>query len=157
ITMTARAEGRSVAITVADTGPGIDPSHHAEIFDEFRRLNTGASQGIGVGLAIVQRASRLLGHPVRVDRALGAGAMFSVAAPLAATGVAGATASAAPARGLGVSTVLVLDNEESILAGMQAMLGGWGVRVRTAATLEDARAIVRRSRLRPDVILADYH
>lgn len=157
ITMTARAEGRSVAITVADTGPGIDPSHHAEIFDEFRRLNTGASQGIGLGLAIVQRASRMLGHPVRVDSALGAGAIFSIEAPLAAAGVAGATASAAPARGLGVSTVLVLDNEESILAGMQAMLGGWGVRVRTAATLEDARAIVRRSRLRPDVILADYH
>ena len=157
ITMSARHDGRSVAITVADTGPGIDPAHHAEIFEEFRRLDTGASQGIGLGLAIVQRASRMLGHPITLSSALGAGATFSIEAPLAASGILRLPATATPTRGIGVSTVLVLDNEESILAGMQAMLGGWGVRVRTAASLDDARAIVRRSRLRPDVILADYH
>lgn len=157
ITMSARQDGRSVAITVADTGPGIDPAHHAEIFEEFRRLDAGASQGIGLGLAIVQRASRMLGHPITLSSALGAGATFSIEAPLAASGILRLPTVATPTRGIGVSTVLVLDNEESILAGMQAMLGGWGVRVRTAASLDDARAIVRRSRLRPDVILADYH
>ncbi|MEP9403711.1 NahK/ErcS family hybrid sensor histidine kinase/response regulator [Sphingomonas sp. VNH70] len=157
ITMAARQDGSAVEITVADTGPGIDAAHHSEIFEEFRRLDAGASQGIGLGLAIVQRASRMLDHPIALKSAPGDGATFSVAVPLAVTGTARLPAPATPVRGIGVSTVLVLDNEESILAGMKAMVGGWGVRVHTAASLDDARAMVRRTRLRPDVILADYH
>ncbi len=77
ITMTARAEGRSVAITVADTGPGIDPSHHAEIFDEFRRLNTGASQGIGLGLAQCRRIVESSGGKLTVESSEGVGTKVS--------------------------------------------------------------------------------
>lgn len=156
-TMSARVIGRTVSIAVADTGPGIDPAHHGEVFEEFRRLDTGKSQGMGLGLAIVQRASRMLEHPIRLDSALGEGATFSIEAPLAAAGLRSFALPAAAQRGVGVASVLVLDNEAAILDGMRAMLGGWGVRVRTAATLEEARALVRRARTPPDVILADYH
>ena len=157
VTMSARADGREVSIAVADTGPGIDPAHHDEIFEEFRRLDSGTAQGMGLGLAIVQRAGRMLGHPVRLDSAPGAGATFSIQAPLAASGILRAAPAVAVPRGIGVSSVLVLDNEPAILDGMRAMLGGWGVRVRTATTLEEARTVLRRARTTPDVILADYH
>ena len=157
ITMSARHEGRSVVIAVADTGPGIDPADHDEIFEEFRRLDTGGTQGMGLGLAIVRRASRMLGHPVRLASAPGEGATFTIEVPFAALGLMRLPAAAASPRGIGVSSVLVLDNEESILAGMRAMLGGWGVKVRTATTLAQARTQVRRAREAPDMILADYH
>ena len=155
--MSARVVGRAVSIAVTDTGPGIDPAHHEEIFEEFRRLDAGQSMGMGLGLAIVQRASRMLDHPVRLTSAAGQGATFAIEAPLAAAGILRSAAPGAVQRGVGVSTVLVLDNEEAILEGMRAMLGGWGVKVRAAATLEQARTLVRRGRTPPDVILADYH
>ena len=157
VTMSARVVGRAVSIAVTDTGPGIDPAHHEEIFEEFRRLDAGQSMGMGLGLAIVQRASRMLDHPVRLTSAAGQGATFAIEAPLAAAGILRSAAPGAVQRGVGVSTVLVLDNEEAILEGMRAMLGGWGVKVRAAATLEQARTLVRRGRTPPDVILADYH
>lgn len=157
IIMSARQAGRSVVISVADTGRGIDAAHHEEIFEEFRRLDGGTSQGMGLGLAIVQRASRMLDHPVRLASAPGEGATFSIEVPVAIGGVARPALSAATPRGIGVSNVLVLDNEEAILAGMRAMLGGWGVKVKTASTLAQACAQVRRAREAPDIILADYH
>ena len=157
VRMTARRDGATVSIAVSDTGPGIEAAHHGEIFEEFRRLDPGSTQGIGLGLAIVQRAGRMLGHPIGLSSALGAGATFSIDAPLAAAGLMAPQTGVLSPRGIGVSDVLVLDNEEAILAGMDAMLSGWGVRVRTAATLDEARRLVRRSRRAPDVILADYH
>ncbi len=157
VTMEARQNGRTVTITVSDTGPGIDPKHHAEIFEEFRRLDAGSARGIGLGLAIVERASRMLDHPVRVDSRRGEGATFSIDTPLVAAGIVRGAPVAVPPRGIAVRNVLVLDNERAILDGMRAMLRGWGVRVRTAATLAGARRIVRRANGAIDVILADYH
>ena len=157
VTMTARTSGGAVSIAVADTGPGIDPAHHDEIFEEFRRLEGATTQGMGLGLAIVQRAGRMLGHPIALSSEPGAGAVFTIDAPLAASGILRAPVASAAPRGIGVSSVLVLDNEPAILDGMRAMLGGWGVRVRTAASLDEARTVVRRARTTPDVILADYH
>ena len=157
VTMTARTSGGAVSLAVADTGPGIDAAHHEEIFEEFRRLEGGNTQGMGLGLAIVQRAGRMLDHPIALASAPGRGATFTIEAPLAASGILRAPVTVAAPRGIGVSSVLVLDNEPAILDGMRAMLGGWGVRVRTAATLDEARTVLRRARTTPDVILADYH
>ena len=157
VTMQARAEGDRVSIAVTDTGPGIDPAHHAAIFEEFRRIDTSGTRGIGLGLAIVERASRMLGHPVTVESRAGEGATFRIAVPLVASGMVRVAGPAAPARGIGVRSALVLDNERSILDGMRAMLRGWGVRVRTAATIASARRVARGDDGAIDVILADYH
>ena len=157
VTMVAEAVGRTVSIAVSDTGPGIDPRHHREIFEEFRRLDAAHTRGIGLGLAIVERASRMLGHPVRIESRLGQGATFRIDAPLVAVGVMRQSRASTPARGIAIRHVLVLDNEPAILDGMRAMLRGWSVKVRTAATLADARRAMRRWDQPIDVILADYH
>ena len=52
-------------------------------------------------------------------------------------------------------TVLCLDNDESILDGMRALLGRWGIDCRTAVDVDQARAELRRGPI--DLILADYH
>ena len=52
---------------------------------------------------------------------------------------------------------LCVDNEPSVLQGMQALLTGWGCKVLTAADRDEAVAAVRAAGAHPDVILADYH
>ncbi|MDP1008174.1 sensor histidine kinase, partial [Klebsiella pneumoniae] len=53
-------------IEVHDQGPGIPDALQGEIFEEFRRLHDGQQRGAGLGLAIVDRIGRLLGHPIRL-------------------------------------------------------------------------------------------
>jgi signal transduction histidine kinase len=159
IAMAATATPAGVVISVRDTGPGIAKADQGLIFEEFRRLPgapEGVDRGIGLGLAIVQRAARTLGVEVQLESAPGAGSCFSVTVPAAAALAAGSLA-AHPARnaGVGQATVLVVDNEPAILAGMQAVLEGWGCQVLTAA--DEGAALAAASRRPIDLMLADYH
>ncbi len=52
----------SVKVSVADTGPGIRPEFHLEIFDDFFRLpGTESAEGMGLGLAISRRLLQAMG------------------------------------------------------------------------------------------------
>ena len=158
VRMSVRLEGAGAVIAVADTGPGIDPAHHREIFEEFRRFDDGGARGIGLGLAIVQRAGRMLGHPIALDSAPGRGSTFTVSAPIAAMGVRSQQAPRPGVRrGLSARAVLVIDNERTILDGMRAVLEGWGCRVVAALSEDEAGRAPRCALDAVDVILADYH
>jgi two-component system sensor histidine kinase CpxA len=57
ISIRAEAEGKEVAITVADSGPGVPEADLARIFDAFYRVDTSrtrATGGTGLGLTIVK-------------------------------------------------------------------------------------------------------
>jgi histidine kinase len=80
-----RRDRDGIRIEVHDQGPGIPESLQADVFEEFRRLNDGVSndRGAGLGLAIVVRIGRLLGHPIGLRSQLGRGSVFTVLVPLA--------------------------------------------------------------------------
>ena len=61
-----RVDGNHLRIEVHDQGPGIPEALQREIFEEFRRLDEGRAddRGAGLGLAIVERLGRLLGHEI---------------------------------------------------------------------------------------------
>lgn len=155
----ARRRGDAVEIQVWDTGPGIPPHHLAQIWDEFRRFEQPSpwgERGLGLGLSICQRVSRMLDHPINVRSWPGRGSVFSIRVPLAGTAApATAPRAAVAARDLAGLKVLCLDNDREILDGMEALLGRWGVDVRVADTVAAALALARADR--PDVLLADYH
>lgn len=68
-------------VEVHDTGPGIAEADRRRIFEEFIQLDRpdrDRSQGIGLGLAIVDRLARLLGHPMTVRPRKGGGSVFAV-------------------------------------------------------------------------------
>jgi len=71
-----------VAVAVSDTGPGIPPEAQEHIFEEFTRVHTGGARGAGLGLAISQRLTRLLGGALSVDSAVGQGSTFTLWLPL---------------------------------------------------------------------------
>jgi signal transduction histidine kinase len=74
-----RREGRGLRIEVWDTGLGIPPEAHAEIFEEFTQLGNAErdrSKGLGLGLAIVKRLSQLLGFGISLTSTPGRGSVF---------------------------------------------------------------------------------
>jgi len=155
-----RRRGNFVELEVWDTGPGIAGQHQRAIFDEFQRLDRPSpwgEQGIGLGLSICDRIARLLGLRLGLRSRPGHGSVFSVRVPLGETPPAEPAESREVARlpsSLVELTILCVDNEPEILAGMSALLSRWGVRVVTAAGTAEARQIALRDR--PAVVLADY-
>lgn len=157
-----RRRGGQMRIDVCDSGPGISKEEERKIFIEYHRLGAGEADrdrgGLGLGLAIVDRLGRLLGHEVALESRPGRGSRFSVTVPLAAEGqgvaeVERVPAMADPARG---SLVLVIDDDPLVLEGMGGMLRGWGCRLLTAAGEEAALAAVAGAGRPPDLVVADY-
>lgn len=73
----------AVKVSVSDTGPGIPPEYHQEIFDDFFRLpGTEAADGMGLGLAIGRRLVQGMGGKLWVESEPGAGCKFSFLIPL---------------------------------------------------------------------------
>jgi signal transduction histidine kinase len=74
----------SLRIEVSDSGLGIPEEQRRNIFNEFYRLADGGNQGgLGLGLAIVERLCKLLGHEIELTSTLGKGSRFSVTVPMA--------------------------------------------------------------------------
>jgi signal transduction histidine kinase len=73
----------AVKVSVADTGPGIRPEYHLEIFDDFFRLpGSESAEGMGLGLAIARRLLQGMGGKIWVESESGAGCKFSFLIPL---------------------------------------------------------------------------
>ena len=74
----------SVKVSVSDTGPGIPPEYHIEVFDDFFRLPQSEKQsdGMGLGLAIARRLVHGMGGKIWVESEPGAGCKFSFLLPL---------------------------------------------------------------------------
>lgn len=73
----------SLKVSVSDTGPGIPPEYHIEVFDDFFRLpQTEDKEGMGLGLAIARRLIGAMGGKIWVESEVGAGCKFSFILPL---------------------------------------------------------------------------
>ena len=145
-----RRRGDRLAILVCDTGPGIPKSKRTLIFKEFQRLEETAStvRGLGLGLSIVERIGKVLGHRIGLQSVPGRGSTFSVELPRAEARLAaepGAIVAPSVGRMAGL-TVLCIDNEPAVLRGMQTLLEGWGCSVVTAQSAAEAVAPAARER-----------
>ncbi|MEP6907526.1 MAG: PAS domain-containing hybrid sensor histidine kinase/response regulator [Pseudoxanthomonas sp.] len=155
-----RAHGEQIELQVWDTGPGIPEHHMRQIFDEFHRYQQPfdwGEQGLGLGLSICQRISRLLGHALDARSVVDKGSMFSITVPRAEVATDTSHEPKASLRApdsLEGLRVLCVDNDQEILDGMRALLGRWKVEVVTAATVDEA---LEKVTLAPAVMLVDYH
>jgi signal transduction histidine kinase/CheY-like chemotaxis protein len=156
-----RRRGDALRIEVWDSGPGIAEDQRRNIFGEFYQLadsKTDARGGMGLGLAIVDRLCRLLGHSIELTSTLGKGSRFAVVVPLAA----GRSASLAPAvlaagAAAGGEVIVVIDDASLVLEAMAGLLRNWGFFVVTAETCDAALARLAEQSRRPDIIISDYH
>ncbi|WP_151832392.1 hybrid sensor histidine kinase/response regulator [Acinetobacter ursingii] len=148
-----------IRIGVWDTGPGIAEEQRIKLFQEFERCghtSPWGEQGLGLGLAIVQRMTSLLDYPVEVYSELGKGSTFMIEVP---TVPAPQKTVAALQQNTAILAtgyrVLCLDNDETILDGMAALLSKWGYDVFKATEPEQALTIIQTENIQ--VWLIDQH
>lgn len=153
-----RRRGSKIRIDVVDSGVGIPHDRQGDIFAEFTRLGAVEAEGLGLGLAIVERIVRLLGARIEVASHEGRGSRFSVWLP-AAQGPSITKAEDMPEPSLPdrrngrLLQVLVVDNEPDIVDATLALVEGLGHRAVGVSGGFDAMARIAGS----DVLLADYH
>lgn len=155
-----RRRGTYLSLEVWDRGPGIPEDKQRVIFEEFKRLDshqTRAEKGLGLGLAIADGLCRVLGHTLQVRSWPGKGSVFSVCVPLAQHQTPPDSLVQETQRtALTGTQVLCIDNEDSILIGMDSLLTRWGCQVWTARNREECQALLDEG-VRPQLALVDYH
>lgn len=157
-----RVRHKQLQLEVWDSGIGIAEDKLEAIFAEFHQLlapEAGQRTGVGLGLAIVERMARMLGHKVSVVSRPGRGSRFSISLPLSSNLADGSKAQAGPPSSTGSlagARILVIDNEPAVLESMEALLNLWGCEVATATSGREAVGLCRGG-FAPQAVLADYH
>ena len=158
-----RKSGQQLRIEIWDTGIGIAADQHENIFGEFYRLRSsdpGQPLGFGLGLAIVDRLSKLLDHPVHIKSIPGKGSCFSVSVNQVAAAPEADPPAILPRRHLGFSDkklIVVIDNDRLVLEGMSGLIRSWGCDVVAGENESAVLKSLAEHAKRPDIIISDYH
>lgn len=81
VKVTAMRRDEFVAVSVSDSGHGIDQQHLPRLFERFYRIDQGRSRqmgGTGLGLSIVKHIMQAHGGRVEVSSSLGEGSTFTL-------------------------------------------------------------------------------
>jgi len=150
-----------VRVTFADNGPGIPADNIKKIFDPFfttKRPGGGSGLGLTICLAVIKDH----GGRIEVESSAGGGAAFHVLLPVAVepsaeTSLDVSPVSEAPSRSVPSrpQTVLVVDDEESILQMVREGLSARGMKVETAKTCQAALSRLARGGF--DAVVCDFH
>lgn len=73
--------GRTLTLTVTDTGPGVPEAEAERIFERFVKLDL-FSQGLGLGLSVCRLIAQTLGGTIRLDSSYRKGARFVFTVPV---------------------------------------------------------------------------
>jgi len=170
IVVGARQRGDKLRFEVWDTGLGIRPHEQERIFEEFYQVSNDAPpidptqrKGLGLGLAIVRRLARVLDAPLRLRSVPGRGTMFSIEIPL---GQRPKPSEPSLPRGAAIGLTLdrklivIVEDDPSVLGGLQVLLKSWGADVIAfdsyAASAEWAGAAAAQNMIRPDLLIVDF-
>jgi signal transduction histidine kinase len=153
-------------IEVWDTGEGIPEHAREKVFDEYVQLGNperDQAKGVGLGLAICRRLSALLHAPLGVRSRSGRGSVFWLDLPFATDAAplwqaTGNTPPQNPADQIRLfGTVLVVETDPLVRAGMEEAILNWGGRVLLAANREEALDCCRESPLLPNLAICNTH
>lgn len=162
VTLGCRRRLAHIEIQVWDTGGGIEAANLQEIFKEFKRLKGAvqAQQSLGLGLAIVDKMAKVLGHDINVVSEYGKGSCFSVSLPIMDKPQRTTYSQQQPAlfnHDLEGAVVWMVDNDPTICDAMQTLLSKWGCDIETATSLDDLGDSVDLVDGTCDLLLVDYH
>lgn len=125
-------DGRTLVLSVSDTGVGVAKSDQAAIFERFRQAKGGFErphQGVGLGLSICKSLAEMMGGDVRLASAPGEGSTFTLSCaldieePRAASAAPPATA---PVEDRRVGVAKVIDAYAPRARAFEERLAKWG-------------------------------
>ncbi|HRI49477.1 MAG TPA: ATP-binding protein [Pseudomonadota bacterium] len=177
IRVVAKPQTSGVQVAVHDTGPGIEKTQLAHIFDPYWQAGKTAHKGAGLGLSIAKGIVEFHGGKLWAESEPGQGSSFYFTLPSAPppdpsdspspepTSDSGPTplpgprapksgslpAIASPAQ----PTILLVDDEDDVRTHLAELLTAQGYHVATAANGSDALGYLRKGADRPFVILLD--
>jgi PAS domain S-box-containing protein len=151
--------GRYVALSVTDTGSGMDRETQARIFEPFYSTK-GDDKGTGLGLAIVYGIVRQSGGHVLLHTEPGQGACFKILLPFASHPTRHPAKAPRPAAArdeapTGTETILLAEDEEAIRRLAVRILSGLGYRVITAAGGDEALRLAAGHAGPIDILVTD--
>jgi PAS domain S-box-containing protein len=146
--------GDYVRLTVADTGSGMSEEVKKHLFDPFFTTKE-EGKGTGLGLATVYGAVKQNRGYIYAESELGKGTVFTIYLPRQTGGV---DTEAVPQGGKaagGKETILVVEDEHSILNVLYLLLGHLGYHVLAAASPAEAMIMAGRHRQKIDLLITD--
>ncbi|MDB5397265.1 MAG: chemotaxis protein CheB [Rhodospirillales bacterium] len=162
-----RRHGDMLSIEVWDTGIGIPDSEFQAIFEEYHQIDNAARErrrGLGLGLSIVQRLGKLMGHRVHVRSHAGKGSVFSIEVPLTVVETAVTLEPHLDQLDIPIDLsshrtglILVVDDDPEVRELVELVLKDEGHEVAIAADGATALELLARRRIKPDLILADFN
>ncbi len=155
-----RRRGDRLRIEVWDTGIGISEEQLPRVFEEYHQAaEVDRQDGLGLGLAIVQRLGELLSHPLGARSWLGEGSVFSIEVPLAGAAPLTARPPESPQRAAAfrAGTILVIEDDAPVQQALSEMFKTEGHRVTAVAGGQAALDLVVKHRMRPDLVISDYN
>ncbi|OHC67272.1 MAG: hypothetical protein A3H93_14800 [Rhodocyclales bacterium RIFCSPLOWO2_02_FULL_63_24] len=165
VLVSCRHRGDMALVEVWDTGEGIPEHAREEIFEDYVQLGNSErdhAKGLGLGLAICRRLANLLSIQMGVRSRPGRGSVFWIELPMAAQEASdnAAVGQAPPPMYLPDSaslsgTVLVVESDALVSAGMEQAIINWGGRVLLAADREEALHRCHESDAPPDVAICN--
>jgi signal transduction histidine kinase len=168
VLLAVRTRGENCVIQVRDNGPGIALQEQASVFQEFVQLHNpqrDRSQGLGLGLAIVQRLAQLLHHPVGVRSCVGSGATFHIQLPRCEVAAPPPTPPSGPpwngastqaSAGLDGCRILLVEDDALVRDSYARLLQLWGCDARVHANADSVFAALGQDGWRPHLIVTDH-
>lgn len=159
VTIQISPENEHIKVTVSDSGVGIPKSKQQHIFDEYYQLDNKArdrSKGIGLGLAIVHRMSKLLNHQIMLESEVGTGSHFSLIIPLGDVSKVYNSLHDMESQSIEHLNILLIDDEQTILDAMNIMLKDWNCYPKSFTHLQAAEEFILKENYQPDLIISDY-
>ncbi len=150
-----RKQGQ-IAISVWDTGAGIDQGDRDRVFNDFVQLGNperNRERGLGLGLAVARRFGDLLDHRIELRSTVGVGSCFSVTVARASP-LEESVDETSPSDSLLGRRVLVVDDDRFVCTACVQLLEQWGAIAVPAHTADQALAAVREGPM-PDLLIVD--
>jgi len=161
---TESVQDRNVSIHcwVADTGIGIPPDKHSEIFEDFRQADGSLARtygGLGIGLTIAAELVSMMGGRMWLESALGKGSTFHFTVRFRLQDAAPATAADGDFGALGGMEALVIHEDRAVRQALEDLVASLHMKATAAASAEAAMSALatagRAGRRMPVVILGD--
>lgn len=149
-----KMEGKAL-LSIVDTGEGISEDDQKKIFDEFFQVKNpqrNSKEGLGLGLSIVKRLTKLLDMPFQLHSVLGEGTKVTLEIPLISVKNEGAEEQELSSSDSRIN-ILCVDDDEQILEALRTVFEAIGYGVYLASGTAAAMEMIKHHT--PDILLAD--